>query len=134
MGRLLLTDSALYPDSCVIRQALGKHYEWYEKSMEAAREKGLSAEWRYYNDSKSWLCKIAHKKKTVCWLSVWDTGIKVSFYFTEKTIEGVNGLETKTHFEHAKPVGILFPVILNIDSAEKLNDLVKILDYKLKVK
>lgn len=134
MEKLLLTDSALYPDSVVIKQALNERYEWYEKYMEAVREKGLSAEWRYYNDSKSWLCKTAQKKKTVCWLSVWDTGIKVSFYFTEKTIEGVNGLNTKTQFEYAKPVGILFPVILNIDSAEKLNDLVKILEYKLKVK
>jgi hypothetical protein len=130
----LLTDSAIYPDSSVIKKALRNHYERYEKFIEAVSEKGLSAEWRYYNDSKSWLCRIAGRKKTVCWLSVWDTGFKLTFYFTEKTIEGVNQLNIKTHFEQAKPVGILFPVILNLDSAEKLNDAFKVLEYKLKVK
>lgn len=134
MEKLVLTDSNIYPDSDVIKEALDKHYELYESFMEAAKQKGLSTEWRYYNDSKSWLCKIVNKKRTVCWLSIWDTGFKVSFYFTEKTIEGVNVLKTKTQFEHAKPVGILFPVILNIDSIEKLHDSVKILEYKLKVK
>jgi hypothetical protein len=130
----LLTDSAIYPDSSVIKKALRNHYERYEKFIEAVSEKGLSAEWRYYNDSNSWLCRIAGRKKTVCWLSVWDTGFKLTFYFTEKTIEGVNQLNIKTHFEQAKPVGILFPVILNLDSAEKLNDAFKVLENKLKVK
>ncbi|NLT97202.1 MAG: DUF3788 family protein [Christensenellaceae bacterium] len=78
----LLTDSAIYPDSSVIKQALRNHYERYEKFIEAVSAKGLSAEWRYYNDSKSWLCRIAGRKKTVCWLSVWDTGFKLTFYFT----------------------------------------------------
>jgi len=130
----LLTDSAIYPDGRVIQQALGKHHEWYERFMEGVSEKGLSAEWRYYNDSKSWLCKVLHRKKTACWLSVWDTGLMLTFYFTEKTIEGVNQLNTKTHFEHVKPVGTLFPVVLIIDSAEKLNDALKVLEYKRKVK
>ena len=26
---------------------------------------GLVEEWRYYQDGKSWLCKITHKKKTI---------------------------------------------------------------------
>ena len=129
-----LTDSAIYPDSSVIKQALGRHYEWYEKFMAGVSEKGLSAEWRYYNDSKSWLCKVVQKKKTVCWLSVWDTGLMLTFYFTEKTIEGINQLNIQTHFERAKPVGILFPVILKLDSAEKLSDAFKVLEYKRKVK
>ena len=134
MERLIFTDSNIYPNSNVIKKALNKDYEWYEKFMEVVNEKGLSAEWRYYSDGKSWLCKIINKKKTVCWLSIWDIGFKVSFYFTEKTIEGVNELKIKTHIEKTKQSGKLLPVILNMDSIEKLNDLVKILEYKMKIK
>jgi len=134
MDRLILTDSNIYPNSNVIEKALNKDYESYEKFMEMVNERGLSAEWRYYNDGKNWLCKIINKKKTVCWLSVWDIGLKVSFFFTEKTIGGVYELKTKTHIEIAKQSGKLLPVILIIDSIEKLHDSVKLLEYKMKLK
>lgn len=32
----------------------------------------LSPEWRYYNDGKSWLCKMLSKKKNLFWLSIWE--------------------------------------------------------------
>ena len=47
----------------------------------------ISYEWRYYNDGKSWLCKVTRKKKTVCWVGVYDKHFKTTFYFTDKATD-----------------------------------------------
>jgi hypothetical protein len=41
-------------------------------------------EWRYYNDGKSWLMKVQHKKKTVFWLSIQKDSFRTTFYIHEK--------------------------------------------------
>jgi hypothetical protein len=45
------------------------------------------------NPDNKVLEKALDKKKNVCWLSVWNTGFKLTFYFTEKTIDGVYEME-----------------------------------------
>ena len=42
----------------------------------AARFGDASLEWRYDNDGNAWLGKVVRKKKTVCWVSVWDRFFK----------------------------------------------------------
>ena len=98
----------------------------------------LNPEWNYYNDGKAWLCKVSYRKKTVFWLSVWDTGIKTSFYFTEKTRQGVLELaisdEIKQRFRNATLIGKLIPLSMTILKEEHLSDLRKIIHYKKTLK
>ena len=95
-------------------------------------------EWNYYNDGKNWLCKIVNKKKTVCWLSIWDIGFRTTFYFTEKTINGICELDIdqkiKDMTTQIRNVGKLLPMIFTIDSEEKIRDVLKIVEYKMKLK
>ncbi|MDR0515524.1 MAG: DUF3788 domain-containing protein [Fibromonadaceae bacterium] len=87
-------------------------------------------EWNYYNDGKSWLGKILNKKKNLCWLSAWNTGFKLTFFFTEKTINGIQELEIddeiKDMAKNNKPTGKLFPVIILISNKKRMNGCLKI--------
>jgi hypothetical protein len=98
----------------------------------------LILEWNYYKDEKSWLCKILNKKKNIAWLSVWNTGFKLTFYFNENTIEGMYKLdidnEIKDNAKNMKPVGKFHLVIILIKNKKLINNVIKLLEYKMSIK
>jgi len=138
MEKLLLLDPMVNPDTDVLKAILGKGYKIYQKFTEKINDKKLVLEWNYYNDQKSWLCKVLQNKKNICWLSIWNTGFKLTFYFTEKTIKGIYELdidnEVKKSAKTIKPVGKLRPILLLIENTKLLNDGIKILEYKMELK
>jgi hypothetical protein len=138
MEELLLKNPNVFPENDVLENILGKQYKYYQKFVEKLNENKLTIEWNYYKDGKSWLCKIINKKKTVCWLSIKNTGINLGFYFTEKNINGVNELEIdeeiKEMANNTKNVGKLLPISFVIDNNNKINDAIKIMEYKMKLK
>jgi hypothetical protein len=131
----ILTDPMVKPESEVLENALGKNYLLYNEFVEKISAKNLFLEWNYYRDGKSWLCKILNKKKNLCWLSVWNTGFKLTFYFTEKTINGVYGLEINEEIKNIakenKPIGKLIPILLLIKNKKVMSDAIKLLEYKM---
>ncbi len=95
-AKMLVRDPDVFPSDKVLNSIFGDAlYKVWESFLETStsEEYGLSIEWRFYNDGKAWLGKVTHKKKTICWLSVWEGFFKVSFYFTEKHREGIFGYE-----------------------------------------
>ena len=138
MESKILTDPMVEPKDSVLESALGKKYGLFTEFVNKINERNCVTEWHYYNDGKSWLCKILNKKKNHCWLSVWDTGFKLTFYFTEKAIGGVSELaindKIKQAIANAKPTGKLLPVILLIKNKSLMNDGIKILEYKMSLK
>ncbi|MCL2765956.1 MAG: DUF3788 domain-containing protein [Treponema sp.] len=138
MENQLLLDPAVKPESSVLENALGKKYGLFMDFSNKLNEQNLFIEWNYYNDGKSWLGKLLFKKKNLCWISVWNTGFKVTIFFTEKTISGFHELkiddEIKNTAKNTKQTGKLIPVILLIGSKKRLNDCLKILEYKKQLK
>ena len=138
MENLILTDPLVKPDEAVIKKALGKKYKTYQAFTAKISELTLVLDWNYYNDGKSWLCKVLKKKKNLCWLSIWNTGFKLGFYFTAETIKGVYELDINDEIKKAakemKPIGKLCPVVILTEDNEILNDTLKILEYKMKLK
>jgi hypothetical protein len=134
MEKQVLTDPMVKPESNILEAVLGKKYKLFNDFVERINGKDLILEWNYYNDGKSWLCKILNNKKNICWLSIWNTGFKLTFYFTEKTINGLFELEIndaiKKGATEIKYVGKLIPVILSIKNKGLMEDGIKILDYK----
>lgn len=126
------------PDNENLEAALGKKYKIFAEFEKKTAELDLVLEWHYYNDGKSWLCKVLNKKKNLCWLSVWSTGFKLTFYFPDKAINGVYELdisdEIKKAAQETKPVGKSHPVILLVKSKKIMNDGMKLLEYKRKLK
>ena len=86
MEQLCLTDNAEYPDDRVLGRCLGdakSAWDAFSTFLEGSYP-DLSLEWRYYNDGKSWLCKVAKKSKTLCWISVYRGKFKTTFYFPDR--------------------------------------------------
>jgi len=71
MEKQLLREQAVFPSKEVLKDVLGNVFEVYEtfEARLTQNDYALSFDWHYYNDGKSWLCKVCHKKKTVFWLS-----------------------------------------------------------------
>ena len=135
----LLRDPQQKPDEKLFNTILNEQlYHVYEELQNMLSEIGLSSEWRYYNDGKSWLYKITYKKKTIAWLSLWKYFFKTSFYFTEKTRAGIMKLDIgddlKSSFLKEKRIGKLIPLILKIDDPAKLVYFRRIAEYKMSLK
>ena len=141
----LLKDENIFPDDNVLKQELGKNYEIYNEFFQTIKNENfnLVPEWRYYNDGKSWLCKVTFKKKTIIWFSIWENFFKLTFYFSEKTYSGIFNLEIdkkiKDNFVKSKKIGKLIPLTIDINLNAKdlenknlINDIFKIIEYKKK--
>lgn len=142
----ILSNPDVFPGEEVLKEILSEEsFYVYIKLMNslnnspdgnhATLKDGLIYEWRYYNDGKSWLCKVANKKRTIFWLSVWEGYFKVSFYFTEKHKQGICDLAIsdviKQQFLSAKPVGKLIPLTIDINSIKQLPDLIEIINLRI---
>jgi hypothetical protein len=138
MENQILIDPKVKPEDDVLKSALGKKYNRYKEFVNKINTQNLVIDWNYYIDGKSWLGKILNKNKNLCWLSIWNIGFKLTFYFTEKTIEGVHELdiddEIKDIIQKIKPIGKLFPIILLVKNKKTIDDGLKILEYKMKLK
>lgn len=140
METQLLREQEIFPSDEVLKNVLGNVYPIYESVMNTitGSEYGLTHEWNYYKDGKSWLCKVSNKKKTVFWLSIWEGYFQIGFFFTEKHLEGIAALDIdgniKDDFCKAKPIGKLIPMIFKISQKEQLPDLLKVVEFKKTLK
>jgi len=138
MENQILTDPMVKPENQVLENALGNNYKIFTEFMDKINSINLALEWNYYNDGKSWLGKILNRKKNICWLSVWNTGFKLTFYFTERNISGIYELEIdgeiKDMVKNTKPIGKLLPIVILIKNKKRIKDSIKILEYKMQLK
>ena len=86
MEKPCLNDKNEHPDDKVLSRALGKAKSAWDSFMDFLDEScpSFTGEWRYYNDGKSWLYKVTKKKKTICWVAVFNGKFKTGFYFPER--------------------------------------------------
>ncbi|HEY3384324.1 MAG TPA: DUF3788 family protein [Vicinamibacterales bacterium] len=136
MERPLLNDKNQYPDDDVLAKCLGKAKPaWDAFAAGIAAEFGDGAlQWRYYSDGKAWLCKVSHKKKTVCWVSVWDRFFKTAFYFTAKSDKDIEALpipsDLKDRYRAHQPIGKLKPLAVEVRTRKALEPVSVLVTYK----
>ncbi|MEA5006318.1 MAG: DUF3788 family protein [Rikenellaceae bacterium] len=132
----MLRDPLVPPSEQLLKKILGKSNGAYSELLKRYEESDftLIPQWRYYNDGKAWLCKVAFKSKTVFWLSVWDGYFKTSFFFRERDCPGILELDIdesyKQQIESSQIFGKLHPVVLEIKEPDQLEDLRKLIMYK----
>ncbi|MFN8211579.1 MAG: DUF3788 family protein [Bacteroidales bacterium] len=140
MDEMLLRDPSVIPSAEIIEKALQGSYSAYTEMLGLlpGDKKGITPEWRYYNDGKAWLCKVVSGKKTIFWLSVWPGYFRVTFYFTEKTGAAIKELDIdasiKTEFQNNKHIGKLIPLTFRLSNKDQLSDLMKVVHYKISCK
>jgi len=137
MEKQLLREPEIFPSTEVLSDILGEVYKVYEEleTILMQDEYALSFNWHYYNDGKSWLCKVIYKKKTVFWLSVWDGFFKTSFFFLGRHLEGIAALQIDDNsYKMEKEWGKMLPMIFSINDKKQLPDLLKVIEFKKKSK
>lgn len=135
----LLRDPRQMPNETLFKGILHEQlFQSYKEIQRILIRFGLSGEWRFYKDGKTWLYKVTHKKKTVVWLSLWEDFFKSSFYFTEKNKRGIMDLTiddtVKKVFLQRQAIGRLIPLILDIHCVDEITDFEKVVEYKLSLK
>lgn len=136
----LLRDETEYPSEDVLARYLGKaKAAWDAFSARLAADfSDASLEWRFYRDGKSWLCKVVRKKKTVCWVSVWDQAFRTTFYFTAKSDQEIDRLpiaqELRNAYRAQSSIGKLKPITIEVSSKKALGDVFTIFWYKSELK
>lgn len=100
MDKPCLNDKDEDPNDEVLNRHLGTAKRAWDSFHAFLKEDHPSfvTEWRYYNDGKSWLCKVTQKKKTVCWVSVWDRLFKTTFYFPDRAEELIAASELEKEY------------------------------------
>ena len=134
MPEQLLLDEAIYPSEEVIWAALGDVYPAYQSFCATLETMSITMEWRYYKDSKAWLCKCQHKKKTVFWLSVWDGFFKAAFFFAESARESLLALPMDQPLTFERNVGKSVPVVMELREEGQLGDFERLAAYKKNLK
>ncbi|MFR3685051.1 MAG: DUF3788 family protein [Enterococcus sp.] len=61
-----------------------ENLQLYQQLLETIHKYSYQEDWNYYKDGNNWLSKILFKKKNLGWISVWETGIKVSVFFADR--------------------------------------------------
>lgn len=113
MDAPVLTDKDQFPSDDVIFAHLGRRRALWEAlfGFIELRHPDFVAEWRYYNDGKSWLLNVSRKKKTVFWLSLVGKTFRITAYFTDKARDAVRASalpdELKEQFLGQSPIGKL---------------------------
>jgi len=137
MEKHLLREPEIYPSKEVLKSALGKVYDVLEALQTQLTQDtyALTFDWHYYNDGKSWLCKVSHKKKTVFWLSIWEGFVQTGFFFLERHLEGLAALNIdENSFTMEKACGKMLPLVFRIRRHEQIPDLLKVVEFKKKAK
>jgi hypothetical protein len=88
-----LTDPAEEPTEAVVHRHLGEAGRLWDALFRRVHEAHpeLEKEWRYYRDGKSWLLKVTHGSRTICWVSVGEHSFRLTVYLparAEHTIAG----------------------------------------------
>ncbi len=140
MSQSVLTDKNVFPTDAVIHSHLGRTAPLWQAVFEHIRTQhpDVSAEWRYYNDGKSWLLKVTRKAKTVCWVAVIADAFRMTFYFTDKAEDAIlsssisDGL--KEQFTAAKGHGKLRGLTIIFKKKRDVEDAKAMVALKLSIK
>jgi hypothetical protein len=137
-NNLELRDEKVYPDENLLKSILGKSYQTYCKLLQLYDDNDMNYEWRYYKDGKAWLCKVQRKKRTIVWMSAWKGYMQAAIYIPEKYIDEVYNLdiseEMKDKIRNTKNVGKSKPCIFEIRNDTILNDIEKVIHFKISAK
>lgn len=140
MDTPILSDKSQFPTDKVVYLHIGKTKTLWDLLFQyiAGEHPDFTREWRYYNDGKSWLMKVQHKKKTVFWLSVIKGSFRTTFYIHEKA-EKIIAASTipqklKDQFRAGKNFGKIRGITVVYKNKRDLEDAKELIGIKIGLK
>lgn len=136
----VLSDKSVIPTDEYIFLLIGDNKLHWKKIMDHVSEnyKDTSGNWNYYNDGKQWLFKMVRKKKTIFWSSLIDKTFRITFYLGNKAEAIIENSDlpqaVKDEFKTAKRYGLIRPVTFVINSEADVDNVLKMISIKSKMK
>jgi hypothetical protein len=137
---LLLSDKSIIPTDDLIFTLISENKVFWIRIMDHISEnyKDFSGQWNYYNDGKRWLYKMAHKKKTIFWAAILTGTFRITFYFSDKAEPVIEGSDLsrklKDEFKTAKKYGLIRPVSLLLKEETDVENVIRLIAIKYKIK
>ena len=137
---ILLTDKEICPTDEYIFSILGDKKILWQSIMNHMINsyKDSAGNWNFYNDGKRWLFKMVLKKKTIFWAAILADTFRITFYFGNKAepiIEDSDLPQTiKDEFRTAKRYGLIRPVSFKIMNKTDVENVMKLIAIKHKIK
>jgi hypothetical protein len=138
--RPVLSDKTIIPTDDYIFSIIGEKKVHWQRIMNYLSENysDASGSWNFYNDGKQWLFKFVRKKKTVFWASILTNTFRITFYLGNKAetiIENSDLPESiREEFKSAKRYGLIRPVTFIINDSTDVDNVLKMIDIKIKMK
>jgi hypothetical protein len=134
------SDKDVIPTDEYVFSLLGPRKELWQIVIKAAIENypGAAGGWNYYNDGKQWLYKMVFKKKTLFWARVEDDTFRTTFYFGDKAEPLIDSSELpvaiKDGFKTAKKYGAIRPVSFRVSEHSDVENVIRLMEIKNKLK
>lgn len=135
----ILKNQAEFPTVENLAKHLSKeNLSLYQQLLTELHENTYMEDWNYYKDGNNWLSKILFKKKNLGWISIWETGVKVNVFFSERVwpLLVANELFAKLEANEAsiQKNGKLNTVLIPIQDQASLQTAVELVNFKKKLK
>jgi hypothetical protein len=137
---LLLSDKQVIPTDDYIFTIIGEKKSMWQDIMVHMHVKypDSAGEWNYYNDGKKWLFKMVQKKKTIFWIGILEDTFRVTFWFGDKAQPLINESDLperiKDEFRSSKKYGAVRALSVRINDRSDVDNILKIITIKLKLK
>jgi Protein of unknown function (DUF3788) len=138
--KTILSEKSVVPTDDFIFSIIGERKVHWLRIMNYLSENypDASGSWNYYNDGKQWLFKYVRKKKTIFWASLLKDTFRITFYLGNKAepiIENSDlSVSIKEEFKTAKRYGLIRPVTLIIRNEADVDNVLKMVVLKVKLK
>ena len=140
MEPIVLTDPNVKPTDELVFSIIGENSVYWEQLVDYLYENhfDITEEWRFYNDGKSWLYRALRKKKTLYWIGVIKDTFRISFWFGDKAEPIIEASlipeNIKEEFRQAKHYGKIRAISIEMRSAEDLQNVISLVELKIKIK
>ena len=137
---LKLSDKNVVPNDEFVFSVIGERKEFWQSIIRHATEnyKDVSGSWNYYNDGKQWLFKFVEKKKTLFWTVLLMDSFRVTFYFGDKAEPLIAGSGISSEiieaFKTSKRYGAIRGISINVYSKADMENVIRLMDIKHKLK
>ena len=136
----VLTDPNVQPTDELIFSIIGENSIYWQQIINYlySNYSDITEAWRFYNDGKCWLYRTLRKKMTNYWLGILKDTFRITFYLSDKAevlIEESSLTESiKEEFWNAKRSTFGRSITVVVRSAEDVNNILKLIEIKLKIK
>ena len=140
METFQLTDRFTTPTDELIFSIIGEKKIFWQRILSYLHDNhtDISEVWRFYDDGKCWLFRTLKKKKTIFWTGLLEGTFRVSFYLADKAISLIAQSDLperiKTEFANAQSNRFGRSITIRMVNAEDAENVIKLIEIKLKLK